>query len=132
MTGRQQSAPDDPAFIFAELAAQAIAEDFPGGAKGKLRAHALVEATLHIRRYPDSQPETCWIVMRGQAPDMPEWSAASYQQKQAAGAFVGVLVTMDRAFRPAPKPKPPTPVPRMPGRSALRASPLGLTSPFKR
>lgn len=132
MTGHKQQPPDDPAFIFAELAAQAIAEDFPAGAKPKDRARALVEATMHVRRYPDTQPETCWIVMRGQAPGLPEWRAASYAQKQATGAFVGVLVTMDRAFRPEPQPKPPTPVPRMPGKPALRLSPVGLTSPFKR
>lgn len=132
MTRRAETLPDDPAFIFAELAAQAVAEDFPAGAKPKERAAALVDMTVHLRRYTDSQPETCWIVMRGRAPSLPEWAVAPYAQKQAMAAFVGVLVTMDKAFRPAPVPKPSLPAPRMPGKPTLRPAGKGLTPLFRK
>ena len=132
MTRRAENPPDDPAFIFAGLAAQAVDDGFLMALKPGQRAKALAEATVHLRRYPDSFPETCWIVARGQAPVLPEWAGLPYATKQAMGAFVGVLVTMDRALKPEPVARPPAPAMRMPGKPALRPAGNGLRPLFEK
>ncbi len=47
--------------------------------------------------------------MRGRAPGLPDWVKARYATQRAIGALRDVLVAMDRAL--APEPKPPAPAP---------------------
>lgn len=107
MTRAPSTLPDDPARVFATLAAESVCAELLPGAKKHERGPALDAGFALIRAFPDSQPETVWIVMRGHAPGLPEWAGLGWAHKRALGALRDVLVAMDRAAQPEPKPQKP-------------------------
>lgn len=104
--------PDDPARVFAFLAAEAVCETWLAGVKPRELAAVQEEMMTFLRRYRDSQAETLWIAARSHAPGMGDFASQPRPARLAIAAFRDVLNAMDKAFAPEPvKPPPPPALP---------------------
>lgn len=128
MTSDKKSAPrearhDLPAEL-AEAAARIVCEAWLDGA-GAADAKALGAMLAHVRQWPNSKPESPWIMARAQAPGLPGWGELGWARRHAVMAWLGVLSTMDMALMPEP-PAPVAPeAPKRRMKSALRRSTRG-------